>query len=227
MPIQTYMRSKRLKRYDTLTPSKQQERKTSQNINVCKKLPQLPGEPQPRTQGLGLCSWRKRTYGTPDGSSKWRRRGGWLSLKPALPRLCAYTKSTARRIRGERESGNQQGGGGENRKEESGGKGASRRRLNQSGSKEKEQGRGGGLSGSATLIQDHWQLYFKGNSQNCSTVLYNCRMSILLLDIMPKMIKGTLGSDGHLNKERFQRRCCLKCHASNTSEHISIKTRKH
>lgn len=153
--------------------------------------------------------------------------GGWLSLKPALPRLCAYTKSTARRIRGERESGNQQGGGGENRKEESGGKGASRRRLNQSGSKEKEQGRGGGLSGSATLIQDHWQLYFKGNSQNCSTVLYNCRMSILLLDIMPKMIKGTLGSDGHLNKERFQRRCCLKCHASNTSEHISIKTRKH
>lgn len=81
-----YMRSKRLKRYDTLTPSKQQERKTSQNINVCKKLPQLPGEPQPRTQGLGLCSWRKRTYGTPDGSSEWRRRGGGVV---ALSKACS------------------------------------------------------------------------------------------------------------------------------------------
>lgn len=108
-------------------------------------------------------------------------------------------------MREERERvGTSEEGVGRTGKEESGGKGASRRRLNQSGSKEKEQGRGGGLSRSVTLIQDHWQLYFKGNSQNCSAVLYNCRMSILLLDIMPKMIKGISPShlrDRHLNKE--------------------------
>lgn len=227
-----YLCFKRLRSYDTLTPSNQQERKTSQNINVCKKPPQLPGEPQPRTQGLGLCSWRKRTYGTPDGSSEWRRRGGGVV---AFSKACSASALCVHQIHipekegreRERESGNQQGGGGENRKEESGGKGASRRRLNQSGSKEKEQGRGGGLSGSVTLIQDHWQLYFKGNSQNCSTILYNCRMSILLLDIMPKIIKGTLGSDQHLDQERFQQRCCLKCRVSNTSEHIRIQTRRH
>lgn len=150
-----------------------------------------------------------------------------LSKACSASALCVHQIHNQENEGRERESGNQQGGGGENRKEESGGKGASRRRLNQSGSKEKEQGRGGGLSRSVTLIQDHWQLYFKGNSQNCSTVLYNCRMSILLLDIMPKMIKGMLGSDRHLDKERFQQRCCLKCHASNTSEHIRIKTRRH
>lgn len=181
----------------------------------------------PEHKGLVSAAGGNAHTGPPTEAPSGGGGGWWLLLKPALPRLCAYTKSTTQRIRGERESGNQQGGGGENRKEESGGKGAMRRRLNQSGSKEKEQGRGGGLSGSVTLIQDHWQLYFKGNSQNCSTVLYNCRMSILLLDIMPKMIKGMLGSDRHLDKERFQQRCCLKCHASNTSEHIRNKTRRH
>lgn len=75
-------------------------------------------------------------------------------------------------------------------KEESRGKGASRReggRENQSGSckekeeKEEERERSGGLRGkerestqTAALIQDHWQLYFKGNSQNCDTALHNC-----------------------------------------------------
>lgn len=209
-------------------PSNQQERKTSRAINACKKLPQLPREPQPRTQGLGLCSWRKRTYGTPDGSSEWRRRGVG-SLKPALPRLCAYTKSTTERMRGER-VGTSKEGVGRTGKEESGGKGASRRRRNKSGSQEKEQGRGGGLSRSATPIQDHRQLYFKGNSQNCSTGLYNRRMSILLLDMVPKVIKGIAASHlrgRRLNKEGFQQQRCWKCHASDTSEHISIKTRRH
>ena len=166
----------------------------------------------------------------PDGSSEWRRRGVvGLSKACSASALCVHqihnpeNGGRERERERERGRGNQQGGGGENRKEESGGKGATRRRLNQSGSKEKEQGRGGGLSRSVTLIQDHWQLYFKGNSQNCSTVLYNCRMSILLLDIVPKMIKRTLGSNQDLAKKRFQRRCCLKCHASNTSEHIRIK----
>lgn len=91
LPVQMYMCFIRLRSYDTLTPSNQQERKTSQNINVCKKLPQLPGEPQPRTQGLGLCSWRKRTYGTPDGSSEWRRRGVVaLSKACSASALCVH-----------------------------------------------------------------------------------------------------------------------------------------
>lgn len=169
---------------------------------MCKKLPQLPGEPQPRTQGLGLCSWRKRTYGTPDGSSEWRgggRRGGG-SLKPALPRLCAYTKSTSERTRGER-VGTSKEGVGRTGKEESGGKGASRRRGNESGSQEKEQGRGGGPSRSATPIREHRQLYLKGNSQNCSSGLYKCRMSILLPDMVPEMIKGLAAS--HLPGRRL------------------------
>lgn len=212
-------------------PSNQQERKTSRAINACKKLPQLPGEPQPRTQGLGLCSWRKRTYGTPDGSSDWRRRGvgGWLSKACSASALCVH-QIHHRENEGRERVGTSKEGVGRTGKEESGGKGASGRRRNKSGSQEKEQGRGGGLSRSATPIQDHQQLYFKGNSQNCSTVLYNCRMSILLLDIVPKTIKDIAASHlrgRRLNKEGFQQRRCWKCHASDTSEHISIKTRRH
>lgn len=70
-------------------------------------------------------------------------------------------------------------------KEESRGKGASGREggtENQSGSsKEKEErerwverGGEGERTQTAALIQDHWQLYFKGNSQNCDTALHNC-----------------------------------------------------
>lgn len=56
----------------------------------------------------------------------------------------------------------------------------------------------------ATLIQDHWQLYFKGNSQNCDTALHNCREPILFLDTMPKMIKGIARKGPHLNEMRLQ-----------------------
>lgn len=52
----------------------------------------------------------------------------------------------------------------------------------------------------AMLIQDHWQLYFKGNSQNCDTALHNCREPILFLDAMPKMIKGIVQKGPYLNK---------------------------
>lgn len=122
-------------------PGNQQERKTSQAINVCKKLPQLPGEPQPRTQGLGLCSWRKRTYGTPDGSSEWRRRGaGGLSKACSASAPCVH-QIHHRENEGRERVGTSKEGVGRTGKEESGGKGASGRRRNKSGSQEKEQGR--------------------------------------------------------------------------------------
>lgn len=155
--------------------------------------------------------------------------GGWLSKACSASALCVH-QIHHRENEGRERVGTSKEGVGRTGKEESGGKGASRRRRNKSGSQEKEQGRGGGLSRSATPIQDHRQLYFKGNSQNCSTVLYNCRMSILLLDIVPKTIKGIAASHlrgRRLNKEGFQQRRCWKCHACDTSDHISIKTRRH
>lgn len=72
----------------------------------------------------------------------------------------------------------------------------------------------------ATLIQDHWQLYFKGNSQNCDTALHNCREPILFLDAMPKMIKGMVRKGPHLNK-RSQRKMPL---LSGVPLHTSTKT---
>lgn len=151
--------------------------------------------------------------------------GGRLSKACSASALCVH-QIHQRENEGRERVGTSKEGVGRTGKEESGGKGASRRRRNKSGSQEKEQGRGGGLSRSATPIRDHRQLYFKGNSQNCSAGLYNRRMSILLLDTVPKVIKGIAASHlggRRLNKEGFQQRRCWKCHASATSEHISIK----
>lgn len=78
--------------------------------------------------GLGSAAGRKHTYGTPDGSSKYEKKRKkicrfWhaFSLKPALPQLYAYAKSTTESKKegekGEWEPASaQRGGGGEDRK---------------------------------------------------------------------------------------------------------------
>lgn len=70
--------------------------------------------------------------------------------------------------------------------------------------------------------------YFKGNSQNGSAVLYNCRTSILWLGTGPNAIRAAaparLGAR-RPDKEGFQQRRCQKRHASDASEQTLTNAR--
>lgn len=214
------------------------------------KAPELPGEPRPRAWGAWSLQLGGNAHtGPPTEAPSRRGKKKKTERKFAVQARLFFRASPAsalcirqihnweqeRERGGKRESGNQRalsrggGWGGQERRraaEERGQAEGGRIRVGVVKKKSKgevmgwEGKRGRESTQTATLIQDHWQLYFKGNSQNCDTALHNCREPILFLDTMPKMIKGMVRKGPHLNK-RSQRKMPL---LSGVPLHTSTKT---
>lgn len=145
-------------------------------------------------QNTGAWSLQLEEMHIRDPRRKLQDGAGELSLKQALPQLHAYAKSTTERTRGGVGTGEHwtRRGWGEQEKRREEEKGQAEGGRTGAGVVKKQSkgevvDREGDSTQTATLLQHHWQLYFKGNSQNCDIVLYNGRVSILFLDTMPKM----------------------------------------